>query len=712
MRLTSAATIVVLAIVCANSSQSRADPPDKPALGSPDFVPTPDRPMGWRGDGNGRFPAADPPLTWGRFSRAVKDLGTQAKKPKPDDKGKAMPEGVIRDWLTLGPVPIPDGKAAKDEFGADEAALAPDEGDASGNLAWKTVTLDTSWLDFRPMYQKAAPDAQGKVAYAHAWIYSAEGRPVFLNVMLSGAARIWLNGKGLGAFGANGSRLKLALVKGWNGLLVRVAPLTDTAWSKGVVQWHFNAAFFGAEGDEYESRNILWSTPMPDNGPGVGSPILMGDKLLVQAEAATLVCLSAQDGRVLWARSSTYADAATPEERRKNPEVFAEVDPLAAKVEESLRAYAAAPDKFFANAKARDERIECERRINKLLRKMDPEKYVGQTGSEAGEAAPTPVCDGRSVYAVYAPGVVACFDLAGRRQWTAAVGVKHEEHGYCASPCLIDGKVVIKASSYRGAVALDARTGAPVTPMPLWKADGLHMYSTPLPLSAGGEKLIVQSFGVITRAGDGKVLAQRFAPPYYNVADYVSPTAEGAVICSNVLAKADGAMRFVFQTLPEAIADPLVMKDTKECEYDVKAFPCWFSYNHNASPLLYQGLAYVVSVDGVLTVLDAAKGEVVYQKLLDLGPIMYHNGPIVRAGCSGSPTLAGNYIYIWDDQGASLVLAPGRTFKQVARNRIEQLWFRYGPERNECTIANPIFCGNKLFQRGEVNLYCIGQKGP
>ena len=37
-------------------------------LGSPDFKPAPNRPVGWRGDGNGRYVAADPPLTWGRVS--------------------------------------------------------------------------------------------------------------------------------------------------------------------------------------------------------------------------------------------------------------------------------------------------------------------------------------------------------------------------------------------------------------------------------------------------------------------------------------------------------------------------------------------------------------------------------------------------------------------------------------------------------------------
>jgi hypothetical protein len=35
-------------------------------LGSPDFHPAPEQPIGWRGDGTGRYPGATPPTDWGR----------------------------------------------------------------------------------------------------------------------------------------------------------------------------------------------------------------------------------------------------------------------------------------------------------------------------------------------------------------------------------------------------------------------------------------------------------------------------------------------------------------------------------------------------------------------------------------------------------------------------------------------------------------------
>jgi len=44
---------------------------DVPApLGSVRFVPSPERPVGWRGDGSGRYPGATPPSSWERKTNA------------------------------------------------------------------------------------------------------------------------------------------------------------------------------------------------------------------------------------------------------------------------------------------------------------------------------------------------------------------------------------------------------------------------------------------------------------------------------------------------------------------------------------------------------------------------------------------------------------------------------------------------------------------
>ncbi len=672
-------------------------PDENAVLGAANFYPTGKNTAGWRGDGNGRYIAAEPPLNWGRNSKAVLELKGQGGKPKSGDAGTAIPEGVIRDWLVLGPVPagVLDGK---------ETAWEPSAGDKVDTYVWKPYKADTSWLNFRQIF--GTEDPKTASAYACTWIYSS-GKPLFLQTMFSGKSKIWLNGKELGSYGENGTRRQLDMQGGWNKLLFKVTPVAKADWSKGVAQWHFNAALFGVISIDSESKNILWTTRMPDNGPGVGSPVVVGDKIFLQAEPDILLCVNKKDGKPLWAAANTLADAATDTERKANSAAFSEADALSAGIKESLQAYISLPDKFSG---AKDI-LGAEAKIAALMQKVDADKYFKQSGSEAGAAAQTPASDGQNVYVIFGSGVVSCFDLEGKRKWTTIIGVRNSEHGYCASPKIIDGKLIVKSSKCLGAAILDCKTGATTATVKAWNKPGLNMYSTALDVSLGNEKLAALSFGVVARARDGKVLAQDFQPPYYNIPDFVSPVTEGRTICSIIIPPWDGNIKFGFQTLPDSASEPLKMKDIKTCTFDIKKFPCWFAYDHCASPLLYQGLTYILSVDGVLTVIDTAKAEVVYQKLLDLSPYMIHNG-IVRTGCSGSPTLGGKYIYLFDNQGTCVVIEPGRAFKQVARNRLEQFYYAYGaPSYNENFSSNPVFSGSKMYLRGQVNLYCIGESG-
>ena len=56
--------LLIVAIPNFANAQSRTKNGDIP--GSATYMPTPEHPVGWRGDGTGRYPAADPPTVWGR----------------------------------------------------------------------------------------------------------------------------------------------------------------------------------------------------------------------------------------------------------------------------------------------------------------------------------------------------------------------------------------------------------------------------------------------------------------------------------------------------------------------------------------------------------------------------------------------------------------------------------------------------------------------
>src|SRR5258708_28730780 len=78
-------------------------------LGSPDFQPTPEQPLGWRGDGTGHYPGAMPPTTWSRraVSGATAAAVYQAKKPsgEPSKDAAKLELGIVKDWLVRGPFP-------------------------------------------------------------------------------------------------------------------------------------------------------------------------------------------------------------------------------------------------------------------------------------------------------------------------------------------------------------------------------------------------------------------------------------------------------------------------------------------------------------------------------------------------------------------------------------------------------------------------------
>jgi hypothetical protein len=81
---------------------------------------------------------------------------------------------------------------------------------------------------------------------------------------------------------------------------------------------------------------------------------------------------------------------------------------------------------------------------------------------------------------------------------------------------------------------------------------------------------------------------------------------------------------------------------------------------------------------------------------------------MLRGGASASLTLAGQHIYALGNQGTTVIFEPGRTFKQLAKLRLENL-IQYPIFRQEATISNPIFEGERMYLRSEYALYCIGK---
>jgi len=644
-------------------------------------------PMGWRGDGTGKYPAADPPTTWGRASTAVKGLRYQARKPKAEDAGSPMPDGVVREWLMLGPVPVSDDYDVKQDALPGEAALDPDEGEKTGPGTWQKVASDAAYLDFARLTGKSA-DA---VAYICTHLYSPTGGAFRLNLVYVGGVRVYVNGKAPPPFCG---RIKLDLAKGWNRLVMKFTP--------GEKDWFTVPVLHAFPPAEYEEAGIAWRTPLPGvhggfygAGTGVGAPVIVGDRLYLLSEPHDLICLQKTDGKVLWVRTNSYFDAAGGEEK-KHP-AYKEAEPLAASLEAINASLAAGP---LAPAKL-DEKVKLEKEIYKLMKQVDGRKYRRYDPPDVGFSGYTPSTDGRCIYLWLGSGLAACYDLDGNRRWIRVDNRPAVEHGFSSSPLLADGKLVV---FMRDLMAFDARTGALAWQTPIVSHDGLNpqgfFHGSPVAATIGGEKAIVLGNGTIVRASDGKIL---FRNPRMDNQGIASPVVEAPALYHVT----GGSMTLYMHTLPEALTDPLNLP-TRTVRVDTAPYPKFYMPWHLSSPLVHEGLAYLVNNSGVLTVVDVEKGEIVYQKILDLDPFQQHNEGPAR-GVGVSPALAGKHLYVFGNSGAALVLEPGRVYRQVAKNKIESVVMTgHWAERQERFVANPVFDGKRLYIRGEGHLYAIG----
>ena len=291
--------------------------------------------------------------------------------------------------------------------------------------------------------------------------------------------------------------------------------------------------------------------------------------------------------------------------------------------------------------------------------------------------------------------VVACFDLDGNRVWsyfTGQTGIG--EHGTHATPVLIGNYLVHLSGSTL--FCYEKATGKIV-----WqkKTRGFTVTgASPLAISAGRvEAVLVPQVGIF-RLADGAELRES------NVANEIlTPSLASGV----VLGISDGNTKEFYEyTLPPPRGDALQPNFLgkvawKSLELNM---PGTFTNGIVGSPLYDNGLYYVASQGGGLTVIDVRTGRVVYTKALEtLDPRLTW---VFRVGLATGPTLAGKYIHIRDDQSQTIVLAPGRKYQQLAKNVLWELQ----PDGNQQEAqSNPYYEGSRIYYRTQGFLYCIGQ---
>jgi outer membrane protein assembly factor BamB len=740
---------------CAGQSLAadNAAQPTGPFLGAPDYRPTPQRPLGWRGDWTGRFPGATPPTQWSRRVKGItSEITYQAEKPsaEPAAGNHRLEYFTIKEWLVAGPFAVEDPvKDIDKDFLSGETEVQPDTGAKAGPFAWQHLRagIDTQSLhyhnegtcgdlnvDFVYVFGKLPPSGivktpaaplDRKLAYAHTYFHSPARGEVMLRVNYTAAAvKVFLNGRPIAI--RRGEAIKVTLKKGWNRLLVKAAS-SEAAVPEGqnpwVSRWRFAAYLEPVPPVSYQTENIAWMTKL--TGRSMSAPIVVGNRVYVGSGMTDLLCLDKQSGKILWLRTNTPYDAMTDAQREAESRIKEKIGPLAAALEAlNQKAVAAINAAVSATGLSSDQqaeldatlkaRADAERAVHDAFARINRKKYPQMYHNEVSSSNSVPLCDGRHVYWVCGGGmkgpaahVIACFQPDGQRVWSWHDGgtLGSTEHGNHMSLNLVDGRLIFAANGTL--MALDAKTGKELwrNCPDDWQNIG-HGSNSPLVVKMGDTNAILQ-IRYIHRASDGTVIC----PSNLDLWGVLTPVVENGVIYNPCRWRGwKDPVSFVGVKLPAALGAGAKTKtvldlDGRDVTMPIRVEGAIFMV---ASPLYVNGVVYSIEMGGGLVAVDTVAGKALYRQYLD----GYNRYNRYTYGVAASPTLAGKNIYITDDAGYTHIIRPGPRLVELGRNIIENIHvpgLGGNPCRQESFYSSPFFAGKSMVLRGEEYLYCIGE---
>lgn len=389
------------------------------------------------------------------------------------------------------------------------------------------------------------------------------------------------------------------------------------------------------------NQPVLWSTPLPvwsNASPAVG-----GGRVCVCVEPTTLTCLDGATGKVLWSSPNPVADAVPAAEREALLAREARITALEAELAKVRGDYGRllreARASGAADAAAKAETLA--RRADEIKATLEKEIDTRTPPNQdmVGWSSPTPVTDGKRVFALFANGVVAGYDLAtGKRLWSrwqgrAPVPMLGWEDGHASSPVLAGGVLVVPFGTLTG---LDAATGKV-----LWDAGAWRHYGTPAVVTVDGVAIVLTPDGRALRATDGAVLREGLADQWY-----VGPVVAGRNVYyldarSEALMKRNGGTDLHAWRLDGVSGGSLAA--TKLWTTKLPGADAFY-----AAPVVGGSYLYAVTHEARLLTVDVATGKLLGEQVIE---------SILPTNIWASPTVAGGHLYVTDEKGVTVVLS-------------------------------------------------------
>jgi outer membrane protein assembly factor BamB len=301
---------------------------------------------------------------------------------------------------------------------------------------------------------------------------------------------------------------------------------------------------------------------------------------------------------------------------------------------------------------------------------------------KASHASATPATDGRYIVALMGSEGLFAFDMEGNQKWRADLGVMDVglvddptmQWGPASSPVIFGDMVIVQNDRHRHSfvAAFDLASGRE-----LWRSphEDYPSWATPTVLRGGGRTQIVTNAGQYIRGFDLKTGKELWRLSDNRTQVKVpSPIAAGDLVI--VTGGYPPGSRPIYAIRPDG---------TGELSEKALAWKTDRGAPYTGTPILYEGLLYALTDNGILGAYEPATGERIYQQRIGAG-----------GGFSASPVAANGRLYLSSEDGDVYVVKAGRTYELLGTNRM-----------TEPLMATPAISGNTIFIRTLTSLVAV-----
>jgi outer membrane protein assembly factor BamB len=402
------------------------------------------------------------------------------------------------------------------------------------------------------------------------------------------------------------------------------------------------------EWDVTTGSNVRWRTEIP--GIATSSPIVWGDRVFVTT------AVSATDSTF---RTGLYGDVAPVEDLSPHQWKMYCLDQATGRVVWERTAFDGAPET-----------------------KRHP---------KSSQASSTPVTDGQRVVAVFgAAGLLVAWDFSGEELWRVELGALDSgwfldpsfQWGHSSSPIVYRDSVILQADVQKGSyiAAWNIATGEL-----LWKTerpDEIPTWGTPTIVrgSDGHDEIITN--GTKIRGYDPVTGEELWT---------LGPNSEitiGTPVVSGGLVFVTGGyppVRPIYAIRPGATGD--ISLPEGESSSEAIAWSNMNAGTYIPTPIVYDGLLFMLSNNGVVSAYDPRTGDRAFQGRVGMG-----------GAFSASPVAADGHLYVASEDGEVYVVTAGPGLTQVAVN-----------DMGEVVMATPAISDGLIVIRTLGHVYGIGE---